>query len=84
MVAIVRRIFERPAITSREILAAVAAYLEIALVFSFLYGGLLLTYSESPQPFHWRRFLWGAWHWFGANLLLGISLFHPTPHQDRS
>jgi len=38
---------------------------------AFLSGGLLLTYAEVPQRFHWRRFLWGCWHWFGAFLLLG-------------
>jgi hypothetical protein len=38
---------------------------------AFLSGGLLLTYAEAPDPFHWRRFLWGCWHWFGAFLLLG-------------
>jgi len=38
---------------------------------AFLSGGLLLTYAEAPQRFHWRRFLWGCWHWFGAFLLLG-------------
>jgi hypothetical protein len=43
---------------------------------SFIGGGILLTYAEAPQPFAWRRFLWGCWHWFGAflgiNLLLGL------------
>lgn len=43
---------------------------------SFLAGGILLTYRESPTRFSWRRFLWGCWHWFGAfllaNLLLGV------------
>lgn len=43
---------------------------------SFLAGGALITYVESPQRFSWRRFFWGGWHWFGAfllvNLLLGI------------
>jgi hypothetical protein len=38
---------------------------------AFLHGGLLLTYAEAPQPFRWRRFLWGGWHWWGAFLLLG-------------
>ena len=38
---------------------------------TFLSGGLLLTYVEVPQPFRWRRFLWGCWHWFGPFLLLG-------------
>lgn len=41
------------------------------LTSAFLSGGLLLTYAESPQPFRWRRFLWGCAHWFGAFLLLG-------------
>jgi hypothetical protein len=35
-------------------------------------GGLLLIYSEAPQPFRSRRFLWGCWHWFGSFLLLGL------------
>ncbi len=47
---------------------------------SFLTGGLLLTYAGDPQrrsdwgpqPFRWRRFLWGCWHWFGTFLLLGL------------
>jgi hypothetical protein len=39
---------------------------------TFLTGGVLLTYAEAPQPFRWRRFLWGCWHWFGAFLLLGV------------
>ena len=47
---------------------------------SFLTGGLLLTYAGdpqltgggAPQPFCWRRFLWGCWHWFGTFLLLGL------------
>jgi hypothetical protein len=38
---------------------------------AFLSGGLLLTYAEASEPFYWRRFLWGCWHWFGAFLLLG-------------
>jgi hypothetical protein len=46
---------------------------------AFLSGGVLLTYAEAPQPFdefetqpfRWRRFLWGCYHWFGAFLLLG-------------
>ena len=40
---------------------------------SFLNGGLLLIYTEAPQPFRWRRFLWGSWHWFGTFLLLGMG-----------
>lgn len=43
---------------------------------SFMGGGILLTFVEAPQPFSWRRFLWGSWHWFGAflfiNLMLGV------------
>ena len=39
---------------------------------TFLTGGVLLTYAESPQPFGWRRFLWGCWHWLGAFLLLSV------------
>lgn len=39
---------------------------------SFLSGGLLLVYAESPRPYRWRRFLWGCWHWFGTCLLLGV------------
>jgi apolipoprotein N-acyltransferase len=47
---------------------------------SFLSGGLLLTYVEAlrpgmhnqqPRPFHWRRFAWGCWHWWGTFLLWG-------------
>ena len=40
---------------------------------AFLNGGLLLIYADAPQPFRWRRFLWGCWHWFGAFLLLGAA-----------
>lgn len=39
---------------------------------AFLSGGLLLIYAHAPEPFYWRRFLWGCWHWFGAFLLLGV------------
>jgi hypothetical protein len=39
---------------------------------SFMSGGLLLTYASSPQPFGWRRFWWGCWHWLGTYLLLGL------------
>ncbi len=35
-----------------------------------LYGGLVLTYTEAPAPFRWRRFLWGCWRWFGPFILL--------------
>ena len=27
--------------------------------------------GPNARRFHWRRFLWGCWHWFGAFLLLG-------------
>jgi len=37
---------------------------------AFLSGGALLVYAEAAQPFRWRRFLWGCWHWFGDCLLL--------------
>lgn len=36
-------------------------------------GGALLVYAEAPQPFRWRRFWWGCWHWFGVFLLLGLA-----------
>lgn len=49
----------------------VAAWLSGA----FLNGGVLLSYVEADQPFRWRRFLWGCWHWFGAFLLLGVLQF---------
>lgn len=39
---------------------------------TFLTGGVLLTYVEAPQPFRWRRFLWGGWRWFGPFLLLSV------------
>ncbi|MDY6876050.1 MAG: hypothetical protein SWK90_07625 [Chloroflexota bacterium] len=52
---------------------------------TFLSGGVLLTYAEAPQPFRWRRFLWGCYHWWGAFLLLGVvqggvsvAVFVPT------
>ncbi len=37
-----------------------------------LSGGLLLAYVDAPQPFNWRRFIWGCWHWLAAFLLLGL------------
>jgi hypothetical protein len=39
---------------------------------SFLSGGAVLTFAEALQPFRWRRFWWGCWHWFAPFLLLGI------------
>jgi hypothetical protein len=41
---------------------------------AFLSGGALLVYAEAPQPFRWRRFLWGCWRWFGVFLLLDAAL----------
>lgn len=35
---------------------------------AFLSGGILLAYHE--DPFGWRRFFWGCWHWWGPFLLL--------------
>jgi hypothetical protein len=40
---------------------------------SALAGGMLLIYSEAPNPFRWKRFLWGCWHWWG--LFLTVSVF---------
>jgi hypothetical protein len=42
------------------------------LTTAFLSGGAVLVYTETPQPFRWRRFWWGCWHWFGVFLLLGF------------
>lgn len=42
------------------------------LVSAFLYGGVLLTYREAPQPFRLGRFFWGCWHWFGGLLVLAL------------
>lgn len=39
---------------------------------ALLYGGVLLTYHETPAPFQARRFWWGCWHWFGTFLLLAL------------
>jgi hypothetical protein len=39
---------------------------------TFLTGGALLTYAEAPQPFRWRRFLWGCWRWWGPFSLLSL------------
>jgi len=33
--------------------------------------GALPSNGPNARRFHWRRFLWGCWHWFGAFLLLG-------------
>jgi hypothetical protein len=55
-------------------LGGVAAIPLIAwLTGSALAGGMLLIYSEAPNPFHWKRFLWGCWHWWG--LFLTVSVF---------
>jgi len=63
------------------LLTAAALPLLAWLPATFLSGGVLLTYAEAvrlsahdeaPQPFRWRRFLWGCYHWFGAFLLLGV------------
>jgi hypothetical protein len=40
---------------------------------SALAGGMLLIYSEAPNPFRWTRFLWGCWHWWGV--FLAVSVF---------
>jgi hypothetical protein len=40
---------------------------------SALLGGMLLIYLEAPNPFGWKRFLWGCWHWWG--LFLTVSVF---------
>jgi hypothetical protein len=42
------------------------------IVSAFLYGGVLLTYHQSPQPFGWKRFFAASWHWFGVFLLLAF------------
>lgn len=42
------------------------------LISAFLYGGVLLTYREAPEPFRLSRFFWGCWHWFGGLLLLAL------------
>ena len=54
------------------LLTATALPLLAWLPATFLSGGVLLTYTEAPEPFRWRRFLWGCWHWFGVFLLLGV------------
>lgn len=54
------------------LLAVVVGPVLAWLTSAFLSGGALLVYSEAPQPFRWRRFLWGCWHWFGAFLILGL------------
>lgn len=46
-VVLVRRIFERPAVTLSEIAAALAAYVQVAFAFSFLYRGVALL-IETP------------------------------------
>ncbi|HET89507.1 MAG TPA: hypothetical protein ENN99_02020 [Chloroflexi bacterium] len=59
-------------ITLLGLLTALVLPLLAWLPAAFLTGGLLLTYVEVTQPFRWRRFLWGCWHWWGAFLLLGV------------
>jgi hypothetical protein len=42
------------------------------LVSAFLYGGVLLAYSGSAQPWGWRRFWYGCTRWFPAFTLLAL------------
>lgn len=42
---------------------------------AFVNGGLLLTYHENTNPYQWKRFFWGCWHWFAAFLLLNFTQF---------
>lgn len=44
---LVRRIFERPAVTLSEIASALAAYVQVAIFFSFVYRGIALL-TEAP------------------------------------
>jgi hypothetical protein len=39
---------------------------------SALAGGMLLIYSEAPNPFRWMRFLWGCWNWWGPFLMVSV------------
>jgi hypothetical protein len=43
------------------------------LVTALVTGGVVLIYYERPKRLHWRRVLWGCWHWFGPFLLLGVG-----------
>jgi voltage-gated potassium channel Kch len=43
--ALVRRIFEHERITFQLVVAALAAYLEVALMFAFIYGGLAAVWD---------------------------------------
>ncbi len=58
-------------VLSGSVIAAVLPLLA-GLPAAFLNGGLLLVFLQARQPFRWRRFLWGCWHWFGTFLLLGL------------
>ena len=42
------------------------------LVSAFLYGGVLLAYTRSGQPWGWRRFWYGCTRWFPAFTLLAL------------
>lgn len=55
------------------LLTVIALPLLAWLPSTFLSGGVLLIAAESPEPFRFRRFLWGCWHWFGPFLLLGVA-----------
>lgn len=57
------------------LLAIVIAPLIAGIVNAFLNGGILLTYHERAQPFQWKRFAWGCWHWFSSFLLFGLIQF---------
>jgi hypothetical protein len=39
---------------------------------SLMNGGVLATYWGWPDPFRWRKFLQGCWHYWGAFLLFGL------------
>jgi hypothetical protein len=54
------------------LLAAATVPLAAWLPAAFLNGGLLRIYAEADQPFRWRRFFRGCWHWWGMFLLLGV------------
>jgi len=61
-----------PLLLLAGVLVSLALPVVAWLTTAFLSGGIVLTYAESADGLHCRRFLWGCWHWFGSFLLLGL------------
>lgn len=53
--------------------AALLLPLAGGVISAFLYGGLLSIFRAPADPFRWRVFFGGCWHWLGCYLLLGLG-----------